>query len=103
MNYYYKSIDNKSWLVDSTPVLNEEWIETTEAEWLEHQPTIHTNNTLTANQQKHQRIVELKSLLSSTDYQAIKYAEGLINAADYEPIKQQRQAWRDEINQLEQK
>ena len=52
--------------------------------------------------EKRSRIVELKGLLSSTDYQAIKYAEGLISKTEYAPIKAQRQAYRDEINQLEQ-
>ena len=47
------------------------------------------------------RIIELKSLLKATDYQAIKYAEGFISETDYAPIKAQRQAWRDEINALE--
>lgn len=47
------------------------------------------------------RITELKDKLSSTDYQAIKFAEGQISAEDYEPIKLQRQAWRNEINELE--
>lgn len=47
------------------------------------------------------QIEELKKNLSDTDYQAIKYAEGQITAEDYEPIKAQRQAWRDEINRLE--
>ncbi len=47
------------------------------------------------------RITELKSLLKATDYQAIKYAEGLLNDIEYEPIRVQRQAWRDEINRLE--
>lgn len=50
---------------------------------------------------KKKRIAELKSLLKATDYQAIKYAEGFISEADYEQIKAQRQAWRDEINALE--
>lgn len=48
------------------------------------------------------RISELKALLSQTDYKAIKYAEGLLTEEEYAPIKAQRQAWRDEINQLEQ-
>lgn len=48
------------------------------------------------------RIAELKQLLANTDYQAIKYAEGLISVEDYEPIKAQRQQWRNEINALEQ-
>lgn len=47
------------------------------------------------------RISELKNALFETDYQAIKYAEGLISDEDYAPIKAQRQAWRDEINELE--
>ena len=47
------------------------------------------------------RIEALKRLLEESDYKAIKYAEGLLTAEEYEPIKQQRQAWRDEINQLE--
>lgn len=47
-------------------------------------------------------IAELKAKLTATDYQAIKYAEGLIPETDYAPIKEQRQAWRDRINELEQ-
>ena len=47
-------------------------------------------------------IAELKANLAATDYQAIKYAEGLVSEADYAPIKEQRQAWRDRINLLEQ-
>jgi hypothetical protein len=47
------------------------------------------------------RLAELKAMLSNTDYQAIKFAEGLIPTEDYDPIKAQRQTWRDEINQLE--
>ena len=47
------------------------------------------------------RIVELKQLLEDTDYKALKYAEGAISAIDYLPIQRERQAWRDEINDLE--
>lgn len=47
-------------------------------------------------------IAELKANLSATDYQAIKYAEGLLSESDYAPIKEQRQAWRNRINELEQ-
>lgn len=42
-----------------------------------------------------------KEQLSATDYKAIKFAEGLIPATDYEPIKAERQALRDRINELE--
>ena len=54
-----------------------------------------------SKRQKLDRIQELKSLLSKTDYQAIKYAEGLISEQEYAPIKTQRQAYRNEINKLE--
>lgn len=47
------------------------------------------------------RIAELKSLLQATDYQAIKYAEGFISEEDYLPIKQARQEYRNQINELE--
>lgn len=46
-------------------------------------------------------IADLKAKLTATDYQAIKYAEGLITEGDYAPMKAQRQAWRDRINELE--
>lgn len=50
---------------------------------------------------KKKRINELKALLQATDYQAIKYAEGFISEADYLPIKQTRQEYRNQINELE--
>ena len=47
------------------------------------------------------QINALKERLSQTDYQAIKYAEGLIREEDYAVIKAERQGWRDEINLLQ--
>lgn len=47
------------------------------------------------------QIMALKEELSASDYKAIKYAEGLITAEEYEPIKAERQALRDRINELE--
>lgn len=49
------------------------------------------------------RIAALKSYLSATDYQAIKFAEGELSAEDYADMKTQRAEWRAEINQLEEK
>ena len=46
-------------------------------------------------------ISELKRKLGATDYQAIKYAEGVISDEEYADMKAQRQAWRDRINELE--
>ena len=51
--------------------------------------------------EKLRRIVELKNQLRKTDYQAIKYAEGELSTAEFAPIREQRKAWRAEINALE--
>ena len=61
---------------------------------------LYTDTELTV-QVNRKRIAELKALLQATDYQAIKYAEGFISEADYSPIKQVRQSYRNKINELE--
>ena len=55
---------------------------------------------ITEEQIKANRIAELKELLSNTDYQAIKFAEGELTAEEYEPMRLQRKAWREEIRKL---
>lgn len=50
--------------------------------------------------ERSQRIAELKQKLASTDYKAIKFAEGELTAEEYEPTRLQRKAWREEINNL---
>ena len=47
------------------------------------------------------RIAELKKLLANSDYISCKIAEGAATREEYAEIITQRQAWRDEINQLE--
>lgn len=47
------------------------------------------------------QISKIKKQLIITDYQAIKYAEGRIAEEEFLPISEQRQLWRDEINNLE--
>lgn len=54
-----------------------------------------------AEREKTARIAELKRLLAASDYKAIKYAEGVLTAEEYAETKAERQAWRDEINELE--
>lgn len=51
--------------------------------------------------QNENRINELKKLLAESDYRAIKYAEGCYTEQEYQPIKELRQSYRDEINELE--
>lgn len=48
-------------------------------------------------------IKDLKVKLGATDYQAIKFAEGVMTTDEYAPTKAQRQAWRERINELEAK
>ena len=50
---------------------------------------------------RNQQISELKAKLKETDYKAIKFAEGWISAEEYAPIKEQRNLWRAQINELE--
>ena len=54
------------------------------------------DNTALLNQ-----IGELKAKLSETDYKALKYMEGWLTEEEYAPVKAQRQALRDQINELE--
>ena len=46
-------------------------------------------------------IERLKDELYATDYKAIKHSEGLISDEDYQPIKEERQLIRAEINKVE--
>ena len=47
------------------------------------------------------RISLLKTSLASTDYKTIKYIEGKLTEEEFEANNAKRQAWRDEINRLE--
>ena len=61
---------------------------------------VEDNRPNTDNDKILDRIAELKRLLASTDYVAIKFAEGELTAEEFEPMRLQRKAWREEINQL---
>ena len=50
---------------------------------------------------KNTKLIELQELLSQTDYQAIKYAEGAITAEQYADLKVQRTAWRAAYNAVQ--
>lgn len=47
------------------------------------------------------KITSLKIKLQNTDYQAIKFAEGELSEEEYAPVREQRRAWRMQINELE--
>jgi len=72
-------------------------VEITEAEWNAHLKEIEPSKI----SEKEIQIAKLKAELASTDYKAIKYAEGLITEEDYAPIKAARQELRNQIKKLE--
>lgn len=47
------------------------------------------------------KVINLKRELASTDYKALKYAEGAISDEDYAAVKAKRQVLRDQINELQ--
>ena len=48
-----------------------------------------------------ERIAELKDKLAETDYIACKIAEGVATKEEYAEVIEQRQIWREEINELQ--
>lgn len=50
---------------------------------------------------KETQIAELKQKLADTDYIACKIAEGAATKEEYAEVISQREAWREEINELE--
>lgn len=60
-----------------------------------------TKKVTMTNDQIRDEISIRKQLLAQTDYQCLKFAEGSISEEDYKAIRDERQAWRDEINALE--
>lgn len=47
------------------------------------------------------KIAALQGLLKKTDYEAIKYAEGIITADNFANLKTAREAWRTAINSIQ--
>lgn len=80
---YYAVVDGKFTIKRRTPTIEE----------------LHKGDIQAINSE----INELKKKLFDTDYKAIKYSEGLLTDKEYAEVKAQRQAWRDEINRLEEK
>ncbi|MDO4332527.1 MAG: hypothetical protein Q4C58_07535 [Eubacteriales bacterium] len=47
------------------------------------------------------RIRKLKNLLNESDYKALKFSDGALTEEEYAPVREQRRAWRAEINEIE--
>lgn len=48
-----------------------------------------------------EEIEKLKLALLKTDYKALKFAEGILTEKEYEKTREERQGFRDRINNLE--
>lgn len=53
--------------------------------------------------EKELKIYELKKNLAESDYKLLKFIDGSLTESEYAPIRKQRQKWRDEINEIENK
>jgi DNA topoisomerase VI subunit A len=88
---YFKDTKGEFFGVDFDQefLIKADWVEVTKAD-------IDAANAPTSEQLKQQRISELKSLLADSDYKVLP---------DYDKpddgVRAQRQAWREEIRQLE--
>lgn len=51
--------------------------------------------------EKYEQITQLKGKLHNSDYKQSKFIDGELTEAEYAPIREQRKAWRAEINVLE--
>lgn len=54
-----------------------------------------------SNLEKRRMISRLKQELAETDYKALKYIDGALSEEEYAPVREQRQALRNQINELE--
>ena len=99
-----KTITGKRITVDGCVVLNPTVEQLAEQGWVEGVPPTPTEEEL-AQQQREQRIWELKDQLAQGDYKIIKCAEAQLTGEpmpyDIEALVAERNAMRDEINELE--
>lgn len=90
------TVDDSVWEVYCTEPRGVAW-DIKEGEFV----TMQTVDFLKARAEAKAQIRELKEDLASTDYMSLKYSEGALSSEDWAPIRDQRSAWRAEINRLE--
>ncbi len=98
------TISGKKIVVDGCVILNPTKEQLADAGWTEVVPPTPTEEEI-ARQQREQRIWELKDQLAQGDYKIIKCAEAKLTGEpmpyDIEALVAERNAMRDEINELE--
>lgn len=108
-NYNYRDENGnpapKFLVIDGCQVWNPSAAMYAEAGYLPYTPSTPSAEEV-AEQQRVARIEELHTLLEKTDYKVIKNNEyqmlGLPLPYDPQEVHDEKQAWRDELNQLEQ-
>ena len=95
-----QTITGKKIEVDGRVILNPTEQMLADAGWTLVEPTQPSEEELAA-QARAAEVEELKMQLAESNDKALEYAEGWISAEDYAPIKAERQALRDRINELE--
>lgn len=102
MKLYKNGNDYATWQIDETwQEIDDEIVETPIGTQLKSYTLTPEYQQKLSQYQKFLQIEQLKKQLKDTDYLAIKNSEGLISDEDYAPMKAQRQAWREQINELE--
>lgn len=92
MRYYYKTKDNKNVLSLKEPLFDPKYTIITEDEYNRLANSVQIPTLDATKMATLARVSYLKKQLASTDYKAIKYAEGLISEEDYAEVKSQRQS-----------
>lgn len=100
IHHFYPVEDEETGITTCVEYVSKEQknIDALKAEYNEYKAELDRKDQIRSNKEE---VKELEAKLASTDYIAIKFAEGWITAEDYAPTKAERQSWRDRINELE--
>lgn len=110
LKYFYKLLVKEasgdkpaeySYIADFQPREDSSLIRITKEEWDDHIAGMKVRKEPSQKVLIRKQINVLKNSLAESDYKAIKFAEGVMSAEEYAPIKAERQAARDRINELE--
>lgn len=99
--YYYKNIEGNGYLSLKTPLVDTTGYTQITQEEFEKIKTAASSVEHDEKREIEGRIAFLKYQLAQTDYKALKFLEGWLTEEEYAPIKAERQALRDQINELE--
>lgn len=102
--YHYETIkEYENGGKDLIKIIDQEYIEHRDAydEEIEEEVFIPYTEKELQIMELQRQIDDTKHLLKDTDYKTLKFVEGYYSIEEYEPIKTQRQEYRNQINELE--